>query len=134
MTVDAMVLEIQKTKTIYGLLDQNGKCGSGSCEGCKCSTGIKKISLPVDSLSEPKIGELVEIHNSGAGLLHFALIILLPLLVLVITQFIPALMNLSIRTDTLNLISLLSGALTFAITSLLVRALRKKDAVQVVRK
>ena len=134
MRVDAMVLEIQKTKTIYGLLDQNGKCGTGSCEGCKCSTGIKKISLPVESLEEPKIGEIVEIYNSPAHLIHFGLIIILPLVVLVVTQYLPYFLNRSFGETRLNTISIISGISTFILTSLSVWLFRKNDSVQVTRK
>ena len=89
MTVDAKVIEIQESKIIYGLIDQNGKCGTGSCEGCKCSTGIKKIALPRDLLDQPALGEVVEIQETGSRLIHFGLIILLPLIVLALTQVLP---------------------------------------------
>ncbi len=134
MTVDAMVLEIHESKIIYGLLDKNGKCGSGSCEGCKCSTGIKTISLPRDVQENPEPGDLVEIHQDSSHILHFALMIILPVLIIVLIQSIPGIIHKSIETNALNVLSLLGGAFTFVSTSLLIKMFRKKETLQVVKK
>ena len=134
MTLDAKVLKIEEGKTLYGILDSNGQCSTGSCEGCSCSTKLKTISLPTDANPSVEVGMDVEIQQNRRYLFHFALVIILPLIVLAGIQILPSFSAWSPGETRLNALSMAGGFLTFILTSVLIYLFRDKDALVVTPK
>ena len=128
--IRAVVLEISGKKTVFGILGSNGQCSSGSCEGCQCSRSIKKVSLSSKCCPDLKKGMMVELHKSPVYIVHFVLMICLPLAVLAVLRILPVWNN-ALNLKTLNAISLGAGFMTFLLTTVLIKLIGKKDTVTV---
>ena len=126
----AVVLEISSQKTVFGILGSDGQCSSGSCEGCQCSRSIKKVALSSEDCPDLKKGMVVELHRSPVYMIHFVLLICLPLIVLAAVRILPVWDN-TLNLKTLNAISLGAGLGTFLLTAVVIKFSGKKDTVTV---
>lgn len=131
MVVEARVLKIDEKKTVFGILNQNGSCGTGSCEGCSCSRKLKTISLPTSDYKELAVGADVLIHQDSKLLLHFFLILALPILILLGIQLLPQLLSWAPEKNILNMISMGGGLTGFFLMSFLVSRKKKKMPLRI---
>ena len=133
MRIDAKILEIREKEILFGLVDQNGQCGTDSCEGCKCGAGLKTIKLSRGLLENPCVGMKVEICQERGHLLHFALLIVLPLLILMLAIKILPLLNPDIPEKWLNISAAGSAVLIFITIALFIKKISPPNLTVIIR-
>ncbi len=123
MSKYARILKIDEDRVLLGLLNDKGLCGSGTCEGCSCSTKMQTITVRVDEEemeeSEFSTGMDVEMQLPKGTALDWVLIIFLPVILIG---------GVSIYAG--YMAGLGAGAGGFLLASLLVKYLRRDQRIK----
>lgn len=124
----AKILKIESDRVLLGLLNDKGSCGSGSCEGCSCGSKMQTINVKVDEVELEKLDTGMDVKMNlpvGTALDWFLMIFLPVLLVAGVTLLLK-----DLDEKTRNLAALAAGLAGFALSSMIVRFLRKDQRVK----
>lgn len=128
----ARILKIENEHVLVGLLNDNGLCGSGTCEGCSCSTKMQtmNIKIPESELDSPhlKTGADVEMKVPGGTALDWFLLIFLPVILTVSAVFFLREQSEALR----NMTALGSGVSGFILSALLLKVIRKDQTIELI--
>jgi hypothetical protein len=128
----ARILNIENNRVMVGLLNDKGLCGSGTCEGCSCSTKMQTMTVNVNETEQKrsylKTGIDVEMILPSGTVVDWFLLIFLPVILVVATAIL-----LKDYTETLrNTISMISGISGFLISAVILKFLRKDQTIELV--
>ncbi|MDC7234834.1 MAG: SoxR reducing system RseC family protein [Spirochaetales bacterium] len=126
----ARILEINNEQVLVGLLNDKGLCGSGSCEGCSCSTKMQTMNVKVPSGYTQKAGLKtgidVEMKLPKGTALDWFLLIFLPLILVV-----AAVLLLQNRPESVrNITALTAGLGGFILSAAVLKKLRKDQTIE----
>ncbi|QEN07432.1 hypothetical protein EXM22_05295 [Oceanispirochaeta crateris] len=128
----ARILEIKNNRALLGLLNDGGSCGSGTCEGCSCSSGMQTMTLTLPESSNFKVGMDVEMIAPKTLSIDWFLLIILPVLLVVTVSFLPQLVGWQADEQTRNLWAMAAGFLGFLLSAVLLKLLRKDQTIDLV--
>ncbi|MBF9015625.1 MULTISPECIES: SoxR reducing system RseC family protein [unclassified Oceanispirochaeta] len=132
MSKYARILEINNGHVLVGLLNDKGLCGSGTCEGCSCSTKMQtmKVKVPGAQMtgSMLKAGIDVEMKIPKGTALDWFLLIFLPVILTVSAVFLLQGQSEALR----NMSALASGILGFVLSALILKILRKDQTIELI--
>lgn len=132
MSKYARILKIENEQVLVGLLNDKGLCGSGSCEGCSCSTKMQTMNIKISGaeLEESllKTGIDVEMILPKGAVLDWILLIFLPVILIASTAFLLKEQSENIK----NMTALGVGILSFSISALILKIIRKDQAIELI--
>lgn len=132
MSKYARILEIENEQVLVGLLNDKGLCGSGTCEGCSCSTKMQTMKVNIPGADKDnstlRTGIDVEMIIPKGTALDWFLLIFLPVIIIVSTVFLLQGQSESLR----NIIALISGILGFILSALILKVLRKNQTIELI--
>jgi positive regulator of sigma E activity len=132
MSKYARILEIENEQVLVGLLNDKGLCGSGTCEGCSCSTKMQTMKVKIPGAdkedSNLRTGIDVEMIIPRGTALDWFLLIFLPVIITVSAVYLLQGQSESLR----NITALASGILGFILSALVLKVLRKNQTIELI--
>jgi len=126
----ARVLEIEDNKILVGLLNDQGVCGTGACEGCSCSTKLPTMRIAVEDPKEFETGMDVEMILTQNVLADWLLLIIMPVLLVTAVILIPRFLGWQTGENTVNLSAVAAGITGFAAGAVLLKFLRRNQVIR----
>jgi len=126
----ARVLEINDNKVLVGLLNDNGLCGTGACEGCSCSTKLQTMRINVENPENFESGMDVEMRANHNILADWLVLIVMPVLLVVTTILLSGFMGWNISEKALNITAVAAGFMGFALGAVILRVLRRNETIR----
>lgn len=127
MSKFARILEIDHNKALIGLLNDHGLCGTGSCEGCSCSTKMQTMKLTIPEDNDLQVGMDVEMKIPGSVMTDWILLIIVPVLLTIGTVIL--LQSSGIPENTRNLAALGTGTGGFLLSAVILKFMRRNQII-----
>ena len=125
----ARVLEINDNKILLGLLNENGLCGTGACEGCSCSTKLQTMNVKVENPEGFESGMDVEMRVTHNIMADWAILIVMPVVLVAATILLPGILGWNTGENALNIAAIAAGFIGFAAGAAVLKVLRRNETI-----